>query len=499
MSLSQIIILGNWLLEGNLKRKLSNFLKNKVAPAVSVIVFTHLIGLLYTQDFNYGLEDVKKKLPLLLLPLIFSTSPALSLKTFNTILKLFIAAVFVGTLISIAVLNQIIPREINTIRDISIFISHIRFSLLICTAIFMLGYLLYQNTNKLYRIFYSGLIIWLFIFLIILESLTGLAILFIIGFLIFVYFLFILKSIKFKVISLTAFIAISTGIFLFSKSIVKDYNKVHSIDFKSLEKQTEKGNFYVHDTLNTDKENGYFIWINLCEPELESAWNNRSDFKYAGKDKRGNDIKYTLIRFLTSKGEKKDAKGVNSLTEKEIKSIENGIANVNHQSISDLRGRVYETIWEINEYIKRGNATGYSVSQRFEFWKAAIGIIKENPLTGVGTGDAKIAYAEQYDKMNSTLAENYRLRAHNQYLAVAVSTGIIGLLIFISSLFYPIIKNRLWFDYLYITFFLIATISMFAEDTLETQAGITFFAFFNSLLLFAKSNNLFSQNNQRNL
>jgi hypothetical protein len=39
-------------------------------------------------------------------------------------------------------------------------------------------------------------------------------------------------------------------------------------------------------------------------------------------------------------------------------------------------------------------------------------------------------------------------------------------------------------DYLYITFFLIAVVSFLTEDTLETQAGVTFFAFFNSFFLF---------------
>ena len=36
------------------------------------------------------------------------------------------------------------------------------------------------------------------------------------------------------------------------------------------------------------------------------------------------------------------------------------------------------------------------------------------------------------------------------------------------------------------TFFIIAIVSFFAEDTLETQAGVTFYAFINSFLLFAK-------------
>lgn len=38
-------------------------------------------------------------------------------------------------------------------------------------------------------------------------------------------------------------------------------------------------------------------------------------------------------------------------------------------------------------------------------------------------------------------------------------------------------------DLLYIQFFIIIAISMITEDTLDSHAGVTFFAFFNSLLL----------------
>jgi hypothetical protein len=37
-----------------------------------------------------------------------------------------------------------------------------------------------------------------------------------------------------------------------------------------------------------------------------------------------------------------------------------------------------------------------------------------------------------------------------------------------------------------VVFFIIIFMSMLTEDTLETQAGATFFAFFNALLLFGR-------------
>jgi len=53
-------------------------------------------------------------------------------------------------------------------------------------------------------------------------------------------------------------------------------------------------------------------------------------------------------------------------------------------------------------------------------------------------------------------------------------------------LIYPPIKTRRFTDYFYLSFFVIMIVSMVSEDTIETQAGVTIFAFFTSLFLFGK-------------
>jgi hypothetical protein len=221
---------------------------------------------------------------------------------------------------------------------------------------------------------------------------------------------------------------------------------------------------------------------------LEASWNKRSKIKYTDKDLKGNEIDFTLIRFLTSKGVRKDEDAVNALSSQEVAAIERGVVNVNYQNISSIEGRIHEIFWELDLYKTSGDPNGHSITQRFEFWKAALGIIKENVLFGVGTGDIKNAFELEYDKMKSPLIKEWRLRSHNQYLSITVAFGIIGLLWFLITLIYPMILFNKTFDYLYITFFLIAIVSFFTEDTLETQAGVTFFAFFNSFFLFIKRN-----------
>jgi len=115
-------------------------------------------------------------------------------------------------------------------------------------------------------------------------------------------------------------------------------------------------------------------------------------------------------------------------------------------------------------------------------------IIKNNLLIGVGTGDIAKSFDEQYEKSNSLLKKENRLRSHNQYLSIAVTFGVIGLLWFLFTLFYPAYKMKMYSDILYLSFFFIAVFSFFTEDTLETQAGVTFYAFLNSLFLFVREN-----------
>lgn len=70
MSVAQFILLGNWLLEGNLKHKFKVFFANKPALLISSIYLLHFAGLFFTTDWDYAIKDLRTKVPLLLLPLL---------------------------------------------------------------------------------------------------------------------------------------------------------------------------------------------------------------------------------------------------------------------------------------------------------------------------------------------------------------------------------------------------------------------------------------------
>ena len=118
-----------------------------------------------------------------------------------------------------------------------------------------------------------------------------------------------------------------------------------------------------------------------------------------------------------------------------------------------------------------------------EFWKTAKFIFRKHPLTGVGTGDINEEFTSAYKELHTKLDDKDRLRSHNQYISFAVTFGIFGLFYLVFGLLYPFFTLNMRESYLYSAFLFIAVFSMLSEDTLETQAGVTFFAFLNCFLL----------------
>lgn len=491
-SLSQFVIAGSFFLEGNLINKIKRFAGNKTALLFVSIWILHVIGLFWTQDLAEGIKDVRIKLPLLILPLVLAGSDPFTPKQFRAVLYLFLFSVFSGSMVSMAVLNELIPAKapIHDIREIFILgVSHIRFALFTCLAVFIAGWLLSCKTDPpplFSKIILGLLIAWLILFLFLIDSITGISILIITG-LVFLSSVVLRHPRPFvRVISAIMLIGIPLSLFLSLKSFVKKYSPKPEAVLE-FDKRTKQGNPYFFDTLNTQVENGYRVYAYICEAEMRAEWNTRSRIPFDSLDQRKQPVKSTLLRFLTSKGEYKDAESVSRLTEEEIRSVERGIANVYYQNLSGIKSRLLQILWEYHEYSRGGNPSGHSVTQRIEFWKAATGIISVHPLAGVGTGDMRQAYAEEYANMHSKLTEPYRLRSHNQYLAIGVGLGIPALVYFLFVFFFPLphqLRNR---NFLFLSFWLIAFFSMFTEDTLETQAGATFVALFWSLFLFSKN------------
>jgi hypothetical protein len=483
LSLAQIILALNWILENNFREKLALALQRKSIFAFVVIYLIHIAGMFYSSDWNYGLHDLKIKLPLLILPVIIGTTRPLPPKQFKYILILFCLAVFTSTIISTGKLFGWWGAPVMDVRDISIFISHIRLALMVNIAVFILIWFICNQSNLWEKVSFSLLAVWLVFFLIILKSLTGVVILLVVS--IFFLIRWMLKSenlmVRWFVTVGIAFVVLFASTY-FSHSAGR-FKYVERPDYTLLEKYTPGGNFYVHDTLSGDFENGNYTWLYVCDKELEMLWNKRSSLSYKGTDLKGQELRFTLIRYLTSKGMRKDSAGMASLTLADIRNIEMGMANHIFSRKLSFYPRIYQLLWEINQWKNGGNPSGHSFTQRIEYLSTAFRIIKSNLWFGVGTGDVAIEFDQQYNRDNSKLDPRWQLRAHNQLVTFLLTFGITGFVIIVFSLLYPVIaaRNR---SYFLLLFIFIGFLSFLNEDTLETHAGISFFAFFYAFFLY---------------
>lgn len=483
MSVSQIILLINWILELNFKEKFQKLITRKSIIIFFAVFFVHALGLIHTTDFNYAYNDLKVKVPLLILPLIIGTSNALNFKHLKYIFLAFSSAILIGTLIGIYKYLGFGNSEISDVRQMSAFISHIRFSLMINMAIFSLIYFTIREKSRLLQILYIIVSIWFLAFLFILQSFTGFVVFIVIGSFYAIYILFKSnnKIVKISFLSMLFVIILSSTYYVID--IITDFYKVEELKFSQLDKISADGNYYNHDTLNLVIENGNYIYIYICNKELDKEWLNRGNININNRDSKGQQIRYTLIRYLSSLGLRKDADGVKKLTIEDIKAIEQGATNYKYKNVS-LEKKIYESIWEFDNILKDQNPNGHSTAQRIEFFKAGYEIVKRNLFFGVGTGDVQSEFNSQYELSNSKLNQNNRLRAHNQLLTFIIAFGIIGFLVIIVALLLPVINEKTYKILLFNIFIIISILSFINEDTLETQAGITFFVFFYTIFTF---------------
>ncbi len=484
LGLFGILIL--WLVTGSIKEKVYAFFKNKNAMLIGSVYILTLLGLIHTENFGFAIDDVRRKIPLFFLPFFFSGFSPLSKKELYLILKIYVAGVVIATLWSLFVFVGGLGVNILNVRNLSRFNSHIRFGLEVSLALFFTFFFFIKSQGTKQKIIWGSLGCWFIFSLFVFSLFSGVIVWLATTLVLLIVFGLLIKRTKLKLLLLSFLALLFIGLFVFINTSIKKFYLAKKVDEIKEIPFTKAGDRY-HKDAKTDnstlKENGYYVAKNIAYGELAAAWNAKKTIIFEGEDLKGQKIKNTLIRFITSKGLRKDKEGVQSLTKEEVNAIENGIPNVKYLNMNYFSIRLHKIIWEYDSYINSRDINGHSVLMRWEYWRTALKIIKKNILFGVGTGDVQDSFYQQYEIDSSPLEQKYRLRTHNQYLTYWVSFGVIGFVWFLTCLFYPIIKTKLYKNYLYLSFFSIALLSMTTEDTLETQVGINFFVFFNTLFL----------------
>lgn len=118
---------------------------------------------------------------------------------------------------------------------------------------------------------------------------------------------------------------------------------------------------------------------------------------------------------------------------------------------------------------------------RSERWKLGWELIKDKPIFGYGTGDEVAELKKKYAENNMFISYIEGFNIHNQYLSILIKHGIIGFLIFSFVFGYYIwigIKSK---DTVYLCFLGVLLLAFMTENLLDSNKGIFYFAFFNTL------------------
>ena len=427
----------NFLVEADFKNYWQRIKENRLLHLLIAFYLLHAVSLLWSDNISYGINDLRIKAPLLVVSIILIAKPILNSDR-NKLYLLLILSLLVTSVINFChyqfLLNAHLAKDI---RELSFFGSHIRYGILLA---FGIGICLFLSRE--FKRFSIGLIscaAWFIFYTYYSQVLSGLLSLLVVFIL---YAVLYFRERKWVLISgaiLCLTILIGTAAFLFSKE-------------KEMTSPISQSS------------------------ELKDAWNKRSRLAFDSLDLKNQPLKTTLSRYIASKGFSPNKISVNKLSEDDVHNIENGYADI-HETGLGFRARLYGLKYQIHH---AGNPNGHSLLQRIESWKTAGQIIKENWIFGVGAGDVADKFEQKYKENKSLLIAENRIRAHNSFLTYWLSFGIIGLVLFtyIQYSFFQFEWRNV--NYLGLLFIGLSLISFLLEDTLETQTGVTFFAFFYS-------------------
>ncbi len=486
LSIAQMLLAANWLAEGIVRRDLVGRFK-RAFTSLPVLVFLsflglHALGLLWTQDLEWGLDLNRILLPVLVFGVVLGEAPPLRHEEQRVILLL-----GAWSAVTSALVCQLLAPAGSDYRSMSVFISHIRLALLLAFAVVVF---VHYRSGPWWRatVQAAAAVVALF-FINRLGSLQAILFLLVVAAVLVwrgagAWQRPLRRSVR------AALVLVPLVALLW---LAAQWNASYRLPDAGLDAKAEVtagGERYDHDLTNPQTENGEHVWTYVAWGELARTWERRSQVPFNGKDERGGRLYGTLARYLTSKGVRKDSVAVMGLSEAEVRAIEQGVPSVLTGTRSRLRERVAEVRMEWQRYRAYGDANGHSVTMRFEFMKAGWAIAQRHALFGVGTGDTRPEFAAQYERMGSKLLPEWRLRAHNEYLTLFISFGAFGLLWALFSWWWPAHRLGAWRDPLFIAWALLFGLSCLTDDTVETQAGATFFGMYYAILVFASPRRL---------
>ncbi len=467
MSIGSIGIALIYLLEGDYRTKVKKLLFNKIALALLALFLWHFVSVIWSDDSKEAFKYLLKILPLFSFPIVFSGVSCLKKGDKDLLLKLFLAAlVFV---VIFYVFRNFIWLETpeKDPRKAVIFTSHIRLSLFIIFSAVSLQFLKLPLWAKFTVLLIFGVFIWF------IQSLTALFIATALG----LALAFNVYKLKFKFSRLLNKLALSMVI------LMAGFLVYTAIDYYSVEnnaktpKLTAAGNAYNKDLENGFIENGSYLWRFVCFKELEEHWKSNTGNSIWDKSPSGYPYCSSLVRYLNNKGLTKDFEGLEQLSDEDLTRILNGNSYPDEWKFKGFSQRFRGLLFFLEKSKNSGDFTGNSLSEKLVYQKMGFRLAKDNFILGTGAGDYKKELFQHFYNEYPEIESNKIRYPHNQFLSVIGRVGVVGLLVLIYLL-YLLFTYKVDDRYFNMrrAFVIISFCSFLTEDTIDNQAGITFFA-----------------------
>lgn len=147
-------------------------------------------------------------------------------------------------------------------------------------------------------------------------------------------------------------------------------------------------------------------------------------------------------------------------------------------SVGSFKNRIENTITDFKITYNNENPNFRSFAMRFEAWKTAIHIIKDNGAYGVGMGDVEAEMQERYEIDRTLLVYENRIPPHNQFLNDGVAYGVLGIALLLLLFALPFGGQKLITHPVFLAFWGIVLMGFMFESVLERQRGVAFVTFF---------------------
>jgi len=141
--------------------------------------------------------------------------------------------------------------------------------------------------------------------------------------------------------------------------------------------------------------------------------------------------------------------------------------------VPTLKEKISYMQWDLEQF-QQGNKSISSDNRRLQSMVGGWEVFKQSPIIGVGAGDLKQEMKDYFKGRG----DNFVFFPHNQYLYIMASAGIIGLIIFLFSMLFPMFYQSAYMLLPLLSIQLIAFVSFFVEYTFENAVGVAIFSFF---------------------